>query len=322
MVANEENKRIRIAIACQGGGSFTAFTAGALKKILKENDEKYEIVSLSGNSGGAMCALLAWYGLLINDREKSIRLLDSFWEDISASTFGDMLLNNWVVWANRLRDFIPTPEISPYYYPPWAQEYLRNILEKHIDFGRIKELMNPSSPDLFVGAVDVLSGEFKTFKNGDISIDVILASAALPELFPAVRIDETMYWDGLFSRNPPLLCTLDANVKPDEIWVIHINPDTIQKYREPISIGEIRNRRNILSGNLSLHQEIDFIRMINNWIRLGYLSGDKFKHVNLRFIQMLYELGKESKMDRSPSFIRCMMDYGEKQAEKLLMGLA
>ncbi len=37
---------------------------------------------------------------------------------------------------------------------------------------------------------------------------------------------------------------------------------------------------------------------------------------------MLYELDKESKMDRSPSFIRRMMDYGEEQAEKLLMELA
>ncbi len=221
MVVDGTNERIRIAIACQGGGSHTAFTAGALKRILKENDEKHEIVALSGSSGGGMCALLAWYGLLTNDKEKSIRLLDSFWEDVSASTFGDMVLNNWVVWTSQLSDFVPLPEISPYYYPSWAQEYLRIILEKHVEFGKIKELMNPSSPDLFVGAVDVLSGEFKTFKNNDISVDVILASAALPELFSAVRIDETMYWDGMFSHNPPLLCTLGANLKPDEIWVIH-----------------------------------------------------------------------------------------------------
>lgn len=270
-----------------------------------------------------MCALLTWYGLLTNDKDKAIRLLDSFWQDISASTFGDMLLNNWVVWTNRLSDFVPMPEISPYYYPPWAQEYLRNMLEKHVDFGKIKELMNPSSPDLFVGTVDVLSGEFKTFMNNDISTDVILASSAVPEIFPAVKIGDTLYWDGVFSHNPPLLCILEgAKIKPDEIWVIHINPDTIQRYREPVSIGEIRNRRNTLSGNLSMHQEIDSIRRTNNWIRLGYLPGDKFKLIKLRFIQMLYELDKGTKQDRSPSFIDEMMDYGEEEARKLLMELA
>ncbi len=323
MVTDGKNGKISVAIACQGGGSHTAFTAGTLKRILKENDDRYEIVALSGASGGAMCALLAWYGLLTNDREKAIRLLDSFWKDVSASSFGDLLLNNWLIWTSRLNDFIPMPEVSPYCYPPWAQEYLRGILEKHVEFAKINELMNPGSPDLFVGAVDVLSGEFKTFMNNDISVDVILASSALPEIFPAVEIGETLYWDGMFSRNPPLLSILRrANVKPDEIWIIHINPDTIEKYREPISIGEIRNRRNILSGNLSLHQEIEFIRMTNDWIRLGYLPGNGFKHVKIRFIQMLYEMDKTSKLDRSPSFIHYMMDYGEKQAGEFLDQLA
>jgi NTE family protein len=53
----------RIAIACQGGGSHTAFTAGALKKLLEDKDaegHEFEIVALSGTSGGSTCALLAW----------------------------------------------------------------------------------------------------------------------------------------------------------------------------------------------------------------------------------------------------------------------
>lgn len=87
-----ENDNRSIAIACQGGGSHTAFTAGVLKRILKENKKQYEITSLSGTSGGAICAMLAWYGLLTNDKDKSIRLLDSFWTDLSANSFQDMLL--------------------------------------------------------------------------------------------------------------------------------------------------------------------------------------------------------------------------------------
>ncbi len=56
--------RKRIAIACQGSGSHTAFTAGVLKKILSQRDKTYDIVALSGTSGGAICAALTWYGLL------------------------------------------------------------------------------------------------------------------------------------------------------------------------------------------------------------------------------------------------------------------
>ncbi len=38
--------RRRVAIACQGGGSHTAFTAGALKRLLR--DDRYEFVALRG----------------------------------------------------------------------------------------------------------------------------------------------------------------------------------------------------------------------------------------------------------------------------------
>jgi NTE family protein len=47
-------------MACQGGGSHSAFTAGVLTRLLAEKLERYEIVALSGTSGGAICAL--WSG--------------------------------------------------------------------------------------------------------------------------------------------------------------------------------------------------------------------------------------------------------------------
>ena len=58
---------------------------------------------------------------------------------------------------------------------------------------------------LLVGAVDVLSGAFRAFnsRRDGMSIETILASTALPTLFRAVRTDGGVYWDGLFSQNPP-----------------------------------------------------------------------------------------------------------------------
>ena len=55
--------RKRVAIACQGGGSHTAFTAGVLQGILLESPPDIDIVALSGASGGAICATLAWDAL-------------------------------------------------------------------------------------------------------------------------------------------------------------------------------------------------------------------------------------------------------------------
>jgi NTE family protein len=55
----ETSNRKRVAIACQGG-SHKAFTAGVLKGLLLSGRlQEYEVVALSGTSGGAVGALLA-----------------------------------------------------------------------------------------------------------------------------------------------------------------------------------------------------------------------------------------------------------------------
>jgi len=54
----------KVAIACQGGGSQTAFTAGVLKALFENQvQQHFDIVSLSGTSGGAICAYLTWYSM-------------------------------------------------------------------------------------------------------------------------------------------------------------------------------------------------------------------------------------------------------------------
>jgi len=185
----------KIAIACQGGGSHTAFTAGVLKRILKENEKKYDIIALSGTSGGAICALLTWYGLLTGGSDKAIKLLESFWKDVSANTLGDLLLNEWIVETSYIQDKILVPQISPYDFPPFHQQYLRVLVEKQVDFEKISQFKNPK-PELIIGAVDVLSGNFNVFKNSRVNSDVIMASAAIPTFFRAVPVDTYLFiWD-------------------------------------------------------------------------------------------------------------------------------
>ena len=78
--------RPRVVIACQGGGSHTAFTAGVLERLLQpERLEEYDVVGLSGTSGGAVCATLAWVALVEGDPARAGRLLEGFWSDNSAT---------------------------------------------------------------------------------------------------------------------------------------------------------------------------------------------------------------------------------------------
>jgi NTE family protein len=340
--------RPRVAIACQGGGSHTAFSAGALKRLLAATE--YEFVAFSGTSGGAIDALLAWYGMLRGDGPGVGERLEAFWNDMSATSAADYVFNQWAIATHRALSPVFAPEVSPYLYPTWASDQLRAAVERHVDFGGIQELVRgagASIPMLLVGAVDVMSGRFKVFHNAEVTADAILASAAIPTLFRAAPVtgpdgEERLYWDGLFSQNPPVRDLPEA--QPDQIWVLQINPT--ERRAEPREMGHIRDRRNELAGNLSLRQELHFIEKINKIVRGQRKPGDKASPVELVEIgadekpvhRMYREIGlygieldeedlgldldTESKLNRAPSFLRRLFAGGELHADRFLAALA
>jgi NTE family protein len=318
------NEPRRVAIACQGGGSHTAFTAGVLKRLFQSAElSKYQIVGLSGTSGGAVCALLAWYALVEKRPQQIGVLLDEFWADNSANTPLERLVNSWVVWAGALEHFVVAPAVSPYdsFVSITSLDEFRAMLERRVDFDGLSIQTDMSEPMLVIGAVDVLSGEFKAFNSRaeKISAEMILASAAIPTLFRSVHVDDGTYWDGLFSQNPPIKELIDAS--PDEMWVIQINPKT--RPDEPKNVVDIADRRNELSGNLSLHQELHFIEKIDQLLDQGLLASDgRYKPIVVRLIELSQSLGTVSKLNRDPAFIRGLMRRGEERAADFLASLA
>ncbi|MFC4542425.1 patatin-like phospholipase family protein [Halosolutus amylolyticus] len=310
-----------VAIACQGGGSHTAFTAGVLKGLLREWPEEYELVGISGTSGGAFNALATWYGLVTADEERAIELLDDLWEDLSATGVTDRFLNDWVTGLSRLESSgLPIPRVSPYQMPgpELGKEEIRNTLERHIEFEEIPEYCTRDAPELVVGTVDVNAGVFETFVDEEVTPEAVLASAAVPTLFEAVEIDGHLHWDGLFSQNPPIddLMTVDSDHKPDELWVIQINSQEIEG--EPTSFEEIADRRNELAGNISLNQELHVIKRVNEWIDAGHLPESEFSRTAVRRIPMEADYHCSTKVDRSPSFLEKLMRLGEERAAAFL----
>jgi NTE family protein len=306
-----------VAIACQGGGSHTAFTGGVLQRLLADGDHR--VVGLSGTSGGAVCALLTWYGLLTGGAAEAGRLLERFWEDNAATTLGDKAANAWLVGLARLEGRVTLPTVSPYAYPDIAGPAFTDLLTRHVDVDRLARLQESPQEDqplLLLGAVDVLSGDFTAVssRRREITVDAVLASAAVPLLFRAAEVDGRYYWDGLFSQNPPVRELPDAD--PEEIWVIRINPRA--RTTEPRSVDDIADRRNELAGNLSLEQELYFIRKVNQWAdRLG----DPYRRIEIREIDLALDLDMASKLDRRPAFLRRLFDAGRERADAFLAGL-
>ena len=118
-----------------------------------------------------------------------------------------MMVNSWIQWASAWQDLgVTPPAVSPYHSPASvaAAEQFCQMLARQVDFDRIEADSAGKYPMLLIGAVDVLSGRFRAFssRRDRITAATVLASAAIPNLFRAVRLEDGTYWDGLFSQNP------------------------------------------------------------------------------------------------------------------------
>jgi len=178
-----------------------------------------------------------------------------------------------------------------------------------------------------------------------ISLAGVAASGTLPDILPAQCIANTLfptcrpgqtierdayYWDGLFSQNPPVRQFLDGESiehKPDEIWVVRINPQEIDPKDPLTSLEDIRDRENDLSGNLSLNQELDHILTVNNWLARFGPEDEALrerKTIQVRTIKMRREtawtLRRTSKFDRSPRHLARLHQEGREVAAQWLEG--
>lgn len=354
--------KTKIAIACQGGGSQTAFTAGVLKALCEARlQDEFEFVSISGTSGGALCATLIWYALRKGEQPIWRRLVE-FWRDNTAQSAIERMINNAVIGSMRMvnRGMLPTFQTSPSSPLVRAMSQLATagqrreffdfpaLLRRHIDFDEIAAWgPQPTAPVLVIGAAGVLSGRLRKFNSSKeaIRIEHILASAAVPNLFPAVEVDGDALWDGLFSDNPPMDDLVrrriigEGNV-PNEIWVIKINPTT--RMDVPVRPNEIADRRNQLEGNVSLFQNLKWIELINDMFLEGafqpdYLARFDFqqpvripkafasepdKPYHIPWIEMSEEMQRsldyEGKLDRSPENVETLIAHGEERGRAFL----
>lgn len=354
--------RTKVAIACQGGGSQTAFTAGALKTLAEHyGGGEFEVVSISGTSGGAVCALLLWYSFEKGEQPIWQRLID-FWKDNTVQSWAEGLLNDFATNSLRLvnQGLLPAFQVSP--SSPIFKTVLSfagagsrptftdfgALLRKYIDFDEVAA-WGPRSqrPILMLGAANVSDGRLVKFVSSKepIRLEHILASCAVPNIFPAVRIDGDGYWDGLFSDNPPVEelirpRSVGAENVPDEIWLIKINPT--KRDRIPEQTDEILDRRNQLEGNISLFQQLQHLEFVNDLIMwdafrpefLGMFdikspiripkafSEDPAKPYHIPCIEMPEEvqekLDYQGKIDRSARNIDWLISQGEAAAHRFI----
>jgi NTE family protein len=90
---------------------------------------------------------------------------------------------------------------------------LRTLLERHVRFARLEDAQIP----IHVVTTDVISGEAVVLSEGD-AFEALLASSAIPGVFPPVEIEGRHLMDGGISENTPVRATV--RIGADRIYVL------------------------------------------------------------------------------------------------------
>ena len=313
----------RISVALQGGGSHGAFSWGVIDRLLE--DARIEIRGISGTSAGAMNATVLAYGLVSGGQNQARRALETFWRRISERAWASPLRHAWLSpvtgYANMdlspawlIFDFL-TRVFSPYQFNPCNLNPLRDVLTETVDFDVLKR---NAGVKLFLCATNVLSGRIRVFSNKEITVQTVLASSCLPQLFQAVEIDGEYYWDGGYMGNPPIY-PLIYETDTRDVLIIRINPIRIPKV--PTTAYEILERVNTLSFNSSLMREMRAIDFVSRLIDEGALDSARYRRMLIHSIDAegeMSQLGASSKFNADWDFLRELFELGRARADTWL----
>ena len=247
-------RAVTIALALQGGGAHGAFTWGVLDRLLEE--PWLSIEGISATSSGAMNALALAQGWLDggaqNDERGGARAtLEALWESIAAETSalrwafaGPTGSTAETMLLGITRHFTPK-EINPLDFNP-----VREIAAKLFDFERLRE----AKQHLFLAATRVRDGRLAMFDREHLSLNALLASVCLPQLFAPVEIDGEMYWDGGYAGNPALEPLIYQCKCPDLLSVL-VQP--LEHSQPPTTMRQINERIVELGFSTTFTREVD-----------------------------------------------------------------
>lgn len=321
----------RINLALQGGGAHGAFTWGVLDRLLQEDD--LEIAAISGTSAGALNGAALKAGMVTGGPQAARENLDWLWEQVGALTdpgiaaWLSMMAPSASVSSKMIESAMPfsmldatTRMFSPYVYGPFYQNPVRRLAER-FDYEKV---CGELGPDFYVGATNVRTGQIRMFTGREISTEVLMASACLPNMYQAVEFEDPKtktieaFWDGGYTGNPALYPLFEPQY-PNDIVVVNINP--LIRNSVPTTPQEIQNRINEISFNSSLLRELRAIRFVHRLLADGRLPKDAMKDVFVHMIaddDLMNDLSSATKMSPNPVILQQLKQAGQRAAAKFL----
>jgi NTE family protein len=308
-----------VTMALQGGGSHGAFTWGVLDCLLEDGR-----IGIEAISGARKAAVLA-HGYASDGREGARAALARFWDAVaSRPPFGlgfepvamdHAALTSAAPPAGLSAMLTMTRFFSPTQLNPLDINPLRDLLTDQIDFERLRR----ASPiKLFIAATQVSTGMLKLFRERQLSVDVLLASACLPSIHRAIEIDGEAYWDGGLTANPPVFPLIHL-CRASDLMVVLLHP--CRRPGTPTSSEQIAQRLSEISFGSAFFTELGGLALAQraaqqNWWCFSRMER-RLKKLHMHVVdadQLMSGLNALSKLNTDAAFIHGMREQGRQRA--------
>ena len=295
----------RAGLVLTGGGARAAYQVGVLKAVrdLLGSPAKNPFPIVCGTSAGAINA--ASLAASADDFTRAVGNLLEFWEhmrcDLIYRTDAWHILKSGARWLGAMMLLSRRNPVSLL-----DNEPLRGLLEKHLNFGKIQEHIDSGA--LYAACVTAsgyTSGQSVSFFQGgsglegwarnqrigaavSLRLEHLLASAALPFLFPAVKVHREYFGDGSMRQIAPVSPALHLGA--DRVLVVGTGRQSAEQARERSnvypSLAQVAGHALNSIFLDSLMVDIERLERINRTVRL--IPPEARKDSTLRPIRVLF----------------------------------
>ena len=281
--------RPKVGLVLPGGGARAAYQVGVLKGLaeLLPQEARSPFSIVSGTSAGAInAALIACHA---QDFRHGVAYLDHVWREIHS----DKVFKTGVSTAFRTAGHWLVTLLSGGMdrHKPISlldNAPLRTLLQEHIQFERLEESIDAGALDaLAITTSGYTSARSITFYQGrrelkpwqrerrlgqpvDLTLDHIMASVALPVIFPAVQIGREYFGDGSLRQSAPL--SPAVHLGAEKVLVIALRneqPNRLPLEEEMVPYPSLGQIAGYLLDTLfmdSIYGDLERLQRINNTV--------------------------------------------------------
>jgi NTE family protein len=295
----------RAGLVLTGGGARAAYQVGVLKAVrdILGNPVRNPFPIVCGTSAGAINA--ASLAASADDFTRAVGNLLEFWEHMRCELI--YRTDRWNIMKSGAR-WLGAMMLLSRHNPVSLldNDPLRTLLEKHLDFGRIQNHIDSGA--LYAACVTAsgyTSGQSVSFFQGgsglegwernqrigaavSLRLEHLLASAALPFLFPAVKVHREYFGDGSMRQIAPVSPALHLGA--DRVLVVGTGRQTLEQARARSnvypSLAQVAGHALNSIFLDSLMVDIERLERINRTVRL--IPPESRKDSTLRPIRVLF----------------------------------